>query len=488
MLKLPKNIMKKKKLIFLFLISLVLIFSCDRFDNNFKNNPSVTERIAEFFTSFGDSLAVLQTANVPEIMNFYHDDYLNNGVTKSDVEEFYNSIFALADSVEISSEFENSDDNLTISWNLLVKNSLTESVLIDSLITDKLIENRNGYLFYGNQITPPSVEIETFFITFQDTLSRLNPNNISNIMNFYHDDYLNNGVTKSDVEEFYNSIFALADSVEISSEFENSDDNLTISWNLLVKNSLTESVLIDSLITDKLIENRNGYLFYGNQITPPSAEKQKVLVQLFTGTWCPNCPYGEDALFDLSQELGDSFYFLEVHIQDELALGSNYDLMNYYGIGSLPTAVFQGQTSINGANENVIDIYRNAIQNFTDLDAAANLKNIEYQIDGVHLNGTVQIGLTEAVSQQNLFLKYSLVEVTSDILNNHGSPCRQVVMANDELDLSTSDLNVPLQFDFQVPVSLPSDAKFYLWLQTVEEPYNEESCKIYNVIEINLTG
>ena len=240
MLNLPKIMKGKMKLFFLLLITLILIFSCDRFDNNFKNNPSVTEQVTEFFTSFGDSLSVLQPANVPEIMNFYHDDYLNNGVTKSDVEKFYNSVFALADSVEISSELESSDENLNINWNLLVKNAVTDSVLLDSLITDKLIENRGDYLFYGNQITPPT------------------------------------------------------------------------------------------------------------------AEKQKALVQLFTGTWCPNCPYGEEALYDLSQELGDSFYFLEVHIQDELALGSNYDLMNFYGIGSLPTAVFQGQTSINGANESVI--------------------------------------------------------------------------------------------------------------------------------------
>ena len=332
-----------------------------------------------------------------------------------------------------------------------------------------------------------SEKIETFFITFQDTLSLLNSNNISNIMNFYHEDYLNNGVTKSDVEEFYNSIFALADSVEITSELENSDENLNISWRLVVKNTSSEAVLLDSLISDKLTETVNGYLFYGNQYTPPSANKQKVLVQLFTGTWCPNCPYAEEALFELSQEMSDTFYFLELHIQDELAIGSNYDIMNYYGVGSLPSAVFQGQNLLVGANENIIDVYRNAIQNFANLDAAASLKNVEYQIDGIYLNGSVQIELEESVLQENLFLKFSLVEIVSDVLNNAGAPCRQVVRANDELELSEIDLNEPVSFSFQTTSHLPSDAKFYLWLQTIEEPYNAETCKVYNIIEQDLS-
>ena len=154
-------------------------------------------------------------------------------------------------------------------------------------------------------------KIQVFFTAFENTLSTLQPTNISEIMNFYDENYLNNGITKAETEQFYNSLFTLADSIQIISELENSDENLNVNWRLIVKDSATDSVLIDSLIADKLIETRGDYLFYGNQYTPPSADKQKVLVQLFTGTWCPNCPYAEEALYELSQELSDTFYFLD---------------------------------------------------------------------------------------------------------------------------------------------------------------------------------
>ena len=211
------------------------------------------------------------------------------------------------------------------------------------------------------------------------------------------------------------------------------------------------------------------------------------MVQLFTGTWCPNCPYAEEALYELSQELGDAFYFLEIHIQDELALGSNFEIMNFYGIGSLPSTVFQGQNVIVGANESIIDVFRNAIQNYAEIDASAVLKNLEYELDGPNLSGSVQIELEESVSQENLFLKFSLVEIVSDVLNSAGAPCRQVVKANGEVDLSSLDLNNPVEFSFYTTANMPSDARFYLWLQTIEEPYNEETCKVYNVIEQDLS-
>jgi len=34
-----------------------------------------------------------------------------------------------------------------------------------------------------------------------------------------------------------------------------------------------------------------------------------------------------------------------------------------------------------------------------------------------------------------------------------------------------------------MPSTVPDDIVLYVWLQTLEDPYNADTCKIYNVIE-----
>lgn len=335
-------------------------------------------------------------------------------------------------------------------------------------------------------ISDLNVDVEEFFAVFSDSLSTIEQVDLPSVMEFYHQDYLNNGTTKDDMEDYFDSLFDLADSVGINSELMSFDDNNNVSWRIIVKNIENNETLVDSLISDKLIEERNSLLFYGNQLEPPDPEMQKVIVQLFTGTWCPSCPLVESALHDLKAELGNQFAYIEFHIQDEITIGSNYDYMTYYGVGALPSAIIQGQTVLQTFGDETIDYYRNAISNYANQETDAKLENFSYVHERNSLNCSLEIAIEANIEQENLFLYYSLVEEISDVVNYALEPCAQVTLANGNLDLTSSDLSAPVDFNLDIPLSPPDDINMIIYLQTIEDPYNPETCKAYYVIEENI--
>jgi len=118
-------------------------------------------------------------------------------------------------------------------------------------------------------------------------------------------------------------------------------------------------------------------------------------------------------------------------------------------------------------------------------EAKAFLTNQSVSMSEDILTGEVDISL-ESIDTTNLFLKYSLVEKESDKTNFAGENCMQVVLASNSMGLESADLTQPITYTLDLPGYLPEDIVLYLWLQTLDEPYDEETCKVHNVIEVNL--
>jgi thiol-disulfide isomerase/thioredoxin len=122
----------------------------------------------------------------------------------------------------------------------------------------------------------------------------------------------------------------------------------------------------------------------------PAITTRSVLVELFTGTWCPPCQGAEGALDRLADEYPRTLLsILEYHYNDPYQVPGNHPerALNYYGVTSWPTAFFDGIDSYIGGASNpndtaVDDEYRMRIDNRIPVPSEVSIT----------LNGTLDMG------------------------------------------------------------------------------------------------
>ncbi len=322
---------------------------------------------------------------------------------------------------------------------------------------------------------------DPFFTPFEHYLERFATHvedgilfdDVASIMSYYSDTYLNNGVEKSGMENLYTSLAdASPDSVAIEIDIL-TEAEYKVSYRIVTAG-------VDTTIIDYAQALRDSFLFIGDQIAPPVP--QKVLVEVITGTWCPNCHYAEEALQQLKLEYGDSLYYMDYHWNDVLDIGA-IELIQYYGMNySAPQSMFQGQVNVTGGGTETYDQYLNTFTTLASEDALAQIFDFSYTVSDT-LSGQVTIDKDDTLPLVDLYLKYTLVEKVSSVNGYNGRPCEQVVIAKGMKDISNEDLENPVSFKLEMPQTVPDDIVLYIWLQTLADPYNADTCKIYNVIE-----
>jgi thiol-disulfide isomerase/thioredoxin len=248
----------------------------------------------------------------------------------------------------------------------------------------------------------------------------------------------------------------------------------------LTINNEQNELVSDSLIVDYLISKNARYLFNGNQ-----ADMRNVLVELFTATWCPNCPYAEDALHNLHEEYGNRFIYFEYHINDALQIPGNSDILNYYGESSLPVTVVNGNALVmSGAGPTIEHTIDSAIQPLLSEQAKAQICLNEMAINNNVLNVQIQMNIQNDVSLSELYLKYVVVEDYDEVNTNvNGDHLHNVVKYKNEISLADYVNQQPLDIIIEAIETYPQDSSIIFWIQTMESPYNESTCQVYNVIK-----
>jgi len=98
---------------------------------------------------------------------------------------------------------------------------------------------------------------------------------------------------------------------------------------------------------------------YGNEISAPSNEvtatiaggtdRQFVLLEIATGTWCQYCPGAAMGADELVQN-GNDVAVVEYHQGDSYEIADGVDRIGYYGITGFPTAEFDGVEEVVGGS------------------------------------------------------------------------------------------------------------------------------------------
>ncbi|MDO9576603.1 MAG: PKD domain-containing protein [Candidatus Cloacimonadales bacterium] len=227
---------------------------------------------------------------------------------------------------------------------------------------------------------------------------------------------------------------------------------------------------------------------------------RSVVMELFTGQWCTNCPNAEDALHNLKLQYGSRFSYVEYHFGDELA-PENSPIFYYPFMGTLPFGIVNGNELLIYAAPSVEEVQadiENAILPLLQEQLLIKLSEVQTTLTDTLLTGSILIELDPSVSTSNLALVAVLLEDYNDeYLNNHGEPHHNIALKRATFDISTANLQNPFEFEItdlaDLPqwymnntTGLPEDLTLVLWVQILEPSYNENTCAVYNVIEIPL--
>ena len=238
--------------------------------------------------------------------------------------------------------------------------------------------------------------------------------------------------------------------------------------------------------------------------------RDKVILEIATGTWCPNCPgaaMGADDLIENGKEVG----VIEYHNGDIFANTYSNARNSYYNITGYPTAHFDGVLEYVGGSTNqsnysvYLPLYnqRKAIPSSFTID-------IDFTNTGLNYNATVVVTKVASTTSTNMVLH--LVLTQSNISYNwQGQDHLNFVerlMVPDQygtpLDFSGGDVQT-LDLPFTMDASWPKeDCELVAFIQdtdtkeilqgakknmaTPDFDYDVEMLKLYDVPDNNCTG
>ena len=185
-----------------------------------------------------------------------------------------------------------------------------------------------------------SQDLEEFKTNFKDNVANVFSESPEQLRAMFSDDYQNDEYDKDGIIELitFNPVNTM---IRLEADSINFVSGVEFSYILRKKTVDTQQIIIDTLLTDYIIKENGNYKFYGNQYG-----KQKVMTELFTATWCPNCPYSEDALHELQLKYSSKLIYVEYHAYDELMPTPVLDAYDFYNATAYPSAFFQGENSI----------------------------------------------------------------------------------------------------------------------------------------------
>jgi thiol-disulfide isomerase/thioredoxin len=325
--------------------------------------------------------------------------------------------------------------------------------------------------------TTPNHDIQfRQFTTDFDSLATtyLNAREIDPLMNLYASDYYNSGVNRDSLTHFYQS---LMDSTTVTYRVVSDTVNVT-QQTLRYWIYKGDSTLVVSMF-DKAKWNGTGFSMCGNGIDQAD---HAVLVEMFTATWCENCPKASEEVHELMEAYPGMIIPVE-YICDFMhpEFSFNYPIRDWY-LGSeleFPASVFMGKDLVRGGGPTDIGEYPSFVASAIGEEFPMLISDLA--CEPVEDSLRFSFVCTGALPGENLYLKYAVLEETSGFLYNSGDPLTNIALAWDKI--SHSGTGGSYEYTVPAPDDLPSDAKLVIWFQKVLPAWGAGLCPVYNSAE-----
>ena len=141
--------------------------------------------------------------------------------------------------------------------------------------------------------------------------------------------------------------------------------------------------------------------------------QRKVLIEVYTATWCHYCPYSSYALDTLEMNYGDSIVVIKYHSSSSDPFYTQYAAQraNYYpDFSGYPTAYFDGVSRVEGGWDGVYSDYENAFLTRIDSTSPASIQL------GINYNSNLREGKaiinihSETKLPDHTYLRCAIVE------------------------------------------------------------------------------
>ena len=141
---------------------------------------------------------------------------------------------------------------------------------------------------------------------------------------------------------------------------------------------------------------------------PATSLPRRVVMELFTATWCSNCPEADRALEELWSVMGDSLTVIEYHPLtgsplDPLANSHSQERGQFYGVNAWPTLWCDGISSQVGTSPEPLKSYGTMARNRALLNSPVGL-DVKGRIEGAYINYTVTVDPRTSPDKTNLRL------------------------------------------------------------------------------------
>ena len=321
-----------------------------------------------------------------------------------------------------------------------------------------------------------------------------NHNDLTQLMAFYQDGYMHNAVDKAAREQFYHTLDQLyggeGGNYRLDPVFESYNaSNESVNWELRIwRDGLESSLLASFPFTDeKIVKVDGAWKFYGNQIASlEQGNKQRIIFESFTYTTCPNCPAVEEVMHSLAAQYPSQFSYVEYHIGDPLQAPTNMGTFVYYGVSPMPATVFQGMEKRLSANPETLQAYLSFVRNMLENQPQLHLRDLQFEVNSPSVSGSVRLAPgAGTIDQTDLKLRVHIIEKVSATTNSVGAPCTNVVLGSATIDLATADLTHSVNFQVNIPGTIPSDAAIVIYAQRMSAVFNNDAM-IYNGLERSL--
>ncbi len=303
---------------------------------------------------------------------------------------------------------------------------------------------------------------------------------LSNAMNFYSEDYLHYGVTKSAWESMLQGYLSGISDPQIEVSFSEtellSETSAKATWRLKITDPATKAVVMDSsYVAEKLVKTNNRWLLRGNQQEGGNnAGKQKVVVEYVTNIGCSYCPAVEAKLHELQAMYPDQFIYLTHQLTGPVAIADI--LFQYYNAFSAPTSIIQGIHKLTGGTQAELDQYEPLVANLINVDNPLAYTLMSHQINGNTVSGSLGLTLqTKALPKTSMILNLALLEDVSSATSFSGEHLTNVVLARQRIDLTNFDLAEPIEFSITDDRTLPDDLSLVAFVQTTPESFANDA-------------
>lgn len=146
----------------------------------------------------------------------------------------------------------------------------------------------------------------------------------------------------------------------------------------------------------------SSFILFSQQV-----DRQKVIVEVGTGTWCPSCPYVVNILHDFIEE-GLEIAVVEYHNGDSYVNPASVIRENYYSFPWFPTTYYDSD-HIGYDDWATESVHRSYYENRLSTPSSFSVA-IEAELDGDELSGTVSLEKVAEYSGEDLVLHIIITE------------------------------------------------------------------------------